>query len=104
MCQNFSFQVCLHRTTSVRNIHISDWYIHKCTFNDVKNVIVLSESPLKIRVYRFLISLLVQELLRFKDLKNDRKNGTNDCAVMGKIKKLTESVTSYHGHPVPNNL
>ena len=24
VCQNFSFQVCLHRTTSVRNIRISD--------------------------------------------------------------------------------
>ena len=39
-------------------------------------IFVLSESPLKLRkiaVYRFLISLLVLELLRSKDLKNYRK-------------------------------
>ena len=44
----------------------------------MKIFIVLSESPLKakkIAVYRFLISLLVPELLRSKDLKNYRKNG-----------------------------
>ena len=44
----------------------------------MKIFIVLSESPLnsrKIAFYRFLISFLVPELLRFKDLKNDRKNG-----------------------------
>ena len=37
---------------------------------------VLSESPSKVRkiaVYCFLISFLVPELLRFKDLKNHRK-------------------------------
>ena len=42
---------------------------------------VLSESPLKVRkiaVYRFLISFLVPELSRFKDLKNDRKIGTKN--------------------------
>ena len=41
--------------------------------NDKKIFIVLSESPLKdrkIAVYRFLISLLVLELLRSKDSKN----------------------------------
>ena len=45
----------------------------------MKIFIVLSESPLnarKIALYRFLISFLVPELLRFKYLKNDRKNGT----------------------------
>ena len=39
----------------------------------MKFFIVLSESPLKARkiaIYRFLISLLVLELLRSKDLKN----------------------------------
>ena len=39
----------------------------------MKIFIALSESPLKVRkivVYRFLISFLVPELLRFKDLKN----------------------------------
>ena len=44
--------------------------------------VVLYESPLKIRkiaVYRFLISFLVPELSRFKDLKNDRKNGTKNA-------------------------
>ena len=38
----------------------------------MKFFIVLSESPLKVRkiaVYHFLISFLVLELLRFKDLK-----------------------------------
>ena len=42
----------------------------------MKIFIVLSESPLnarKIDLYRFLISFLVPELLRFKDEKNDRK-------------------------------
>ena len=44
--------------------------------------IVLSGSSLKAReiaLYRFLISLLVPELLRFKDLKNDRKNDTKNA-------------------------
>ena len=47
----------------------------------MKIFIVLSESPLKLRkiaVYRFLISLLVLELLRFKDLKNYQKNVTKN--------------------------
>ena len=47
----------------------------------MKIFIVQSESPLnarKISLYRFLISFLVPELLRFKDLKNDRKNGTKN--------------------------
>ena len=48
----------------------------------MKIFIVLSESPLKVRkiaVYRFLISFLVPELLRFKDFKKDRKNGTKNA-------------------------
>ena len=48
----------------------------------MKIFIVLSESPLnarKIALYPFLISFLVPELLRFKDLKNDRKNGTKNA-------------------------
>ena len=48
----------------------------------MKIFIVLSESPLKakkIALYCFLISFLVPELLRFKDLKNDRKNGTKNA-------------------------
>ena len=47
----------------------------------MKILIVLSESPLKVKtiaVSRFLISFLVQELLRFKDLKNNQKNGTKN--------------------------
>ena len=47
----------------------------------LKIFIVLSESLLKVRkiaVYRFLISFLVLELLRSKDLKNYRKNGTKN--------------------------
>ena len=42
----------------------------------MKIFIVLSESPFnagKIALYRFLISFLVPELLRFKDLKTNRK-------------------------------
>ena len=38
-------------------------------------IFILSESALKVRkiaVYRFLTSMLVQDLLRFKDLKNYR--------------------------------
>ena len=48
----------------------------------MKIFIALSESPLnarKIAFYRFLISFLVPELLRFKDLKNDRKNCTKNA-------------------------
>ena len=44
--------------------------------------ILLSESFLKIRkiaLYRFLISFLVLELLRSKDLKIYRKNGTENA-------------------------
>ena len=44
--------------------------------------IVLSESPLKVRkisVDRFLISFLVRELLRSKNLKNYRKNGKKNA-------------------------
>ena len=48
----------------------------------MKTFVVLSESPLKVRkiaVYRFLISFLVLELLRSKDLKNYLKNGTENA-------------------------
>ena len=48
----------------------------------MNNFIALSESPLKVRkitVYRFLISFLLPELLRFKDLKNYRKNGKKNA-------------------------
>ena len=48
----------------------------------MKIFILLSESPLKVRkiaVYRFLISFLVPELLRSKNLKNYRKNGTKNA-------------------------
>ena len=47
----------------------------------MKIFILLSKSPLndrKISLYRFFISFLVPELLRFKDLKNDRTNGTKN--------------------------
>ena len=49
---------------------------HIQSANDVNIFIILCESPLKVRniaVYQFLISLLVPELLRFNDLKNDKK-------------------------------
>ena len=45
-------------------------------------IFVLSESPFnarKIALYRFLISFLVPESLRFKDFKNNRKNGTKNA-------------------------
>ena len=48
----------------------------------MKIFIVLSESPLKVRkiaIYCFLISLLVLQLLRSKDLKNYRRNGTKNA-------------------------
>ena len=48
----------------------------------MKIFIVLSESPSKVRkiaVYHFLILFLVPELLKFKDLKKDRKNGTKNA-------------------------
>ena len=48
----------------------------------MKIFIVLSESPLKVRnitVYRFLISFLVPELLRFKDLKTTERNDTKNA-------------------------
>ena len=44
--------------------------------------IAISESPLKVRkiaIYRFLISFLVPELLRFKDMKNYQRIGTNNA-------------------------
>ena len=59
----------------------------------MKTFIILSESPLKIRkiaAYRFLISFLVPELSRFKDLKNDRKKWYEKYAVLS---KLIKSVT-----------
>ena len=48
----------------------------------MKIFIVLFESPLKIlkiAVYRFLILLLVPELLMFKDLPNGLKNGRKNA-------------------------
>ena len=48
--------------------------------NDMKTLIVLSESPLRVRkITVILLSLLVLELLRSKDLKNYQKNGTKMC-------------------------
>ena len=66
----------LKRVTSVE-----DFKVHE-------NFFVSSESPSKCRkfaVYRFLISFLVQELLRSKDLKNYRKKWYEKCAVLNKI-------------------
>ena len=56
----------------------------------MKFLIVLSESPLKVRkitIYRFLISFLVPELSRFKDMKSDRKNDNSGWRIL---------VTNYH--------
>ena len=60
----------------------------------MKIFVVLSESPLKVRkiaVHRFLISFLVPELLRSKDLKNYQKNVTKNaqsCIKSIKIDKI----------------
>ena len=48
----------------------------------MKIFIALPESPLKVRkiaVYRFLISFLVPDLLRFTHLKNYQKIGTKNA-------------------------
>ena len=44
----------------------------------MKTFIVLSESPSRVRKITVILSLLVLELLRSKDLKNYRKNGTKN--------------------------
>ena len=57
----------------------------------MKIFVVLSESPLivrKIAVYRFLISFLVLELFRSKDLKNYRKNGMKNARSRIKSNKI----------------
>ena len=54
---------------------------------------MLSESHFKVRkiaIYRFLVSLLVPELLRFKDLENDWKNGTEAWIKSIKIDKFCD--------------
>ena len=54
----------------------------------MKIFVVLTENPSNVRkiaVNRLLISFLVPDLFRFKDLENDRKNDTKDCAVLDKI-------------------
>ena len=67
----------------------------------MKIFIVLYRSPLiikKIVFYRFLISLLGQEILKFNDLENDRKNGKEVRVKKNKIDKIcdvTKSWTSY---------
>ena len=48
----------------------------------MKLFITLPKSPVKVRkiaVYRFLISFLVPELLRFKDMENYQKIGTKNA-------------------------
>ena len=54
----------------------------------MKIFIVLSESPLNVRkiaLYRFLISFLVPELLRLKDLKNSQKKMVPKLRGLGEI-------------------
>ena len=74
----------------------------------MKIFIILSESlsnVRKIAVYRFLISFLVPELLRFKDLKNYRKDGTKKMPGLEQNQsKLIKSVTSCDGHLILHNL
>ena len=72
----------------------------------MKIFIGLSESPLEVRkiaVYRFLISVLVPKLLRFKDLKNGRKYGTKNAQSWIKSIKIDKSVTSCDGHLIVND-
>ena len=72
----------------------------------MKILIVLSESPLKIRkiaVYRFLISFLVPELSWSKYLENDQKNGRKNARSWIHQSKLIKSVTSCDGHLILNN-
>ena len=57
----------------------------------MKICIAVSESPLKVRkiaVYRFLISFLVPEFLRFKHLKNYQKAGTKHARSWIKSMKI----------------
>ena len=63
----------------------------------------LSESPLKVNkiaVYRFLISFLVPELLRFEKLP---KNWYENAQSWINQSKLIKSVTSCDGHLIRNN-
>ena len=72
--------------------HVSSHYYGKSA-NDVNIFIVLSESPLKIKkiaVYCFLISLLVQELITFINLKNALKNGIVLWVKSVKIDKICD--------------
>ena len=72
----------------------------------MKSFIAVSESLLKgrkIAVYRLLISFLFPELSRFKDLKTDRKSGTEIVWSWLKSIKIDKSVTSYDGHLILNN-
>ena len=74
----------------------------------MKTFIVLSESPLKVRkiaVYRFLISFLVPELLRFKDLRKDRKNanGTKNARSWIKSIKIDKICDVIDVHMILNN-
>ena len=48
----------------------------------------------KIAVYLFLISFLVLELLRFTELKNDRRNGTRDFT------RVLDKINHYLPNPV----
>ena len=72
----------------------------------MKIFIILSESPIKARkiaVYRFLISFLVPELSRLKNLKNDQKMVREVRSLGYYQSKLIKSVTSCDGHLMLNN-
>ena len=71
----------------------------------MKTSIVLSESPLRVRkITVILLSLLVLQLLRSKDLKNYRKNVIKMCGFEQNQSKLIKSVTSCDKHLILNNL
>ena len=53
--------------------------------------------PFKNQEYRFLISLLVPELLGFKDSKNNRKNGAKFWETSMKIDKTCDVMSWTSG-------
>ena len=82
-------------------------YIINQSANGMKMFIALYECPDKVRkvaVYRFFISFLVPELLRFKDSKSYQKLGTKKMrGLRYNQSKLIKSVMSSDGHLIVNS-
>ena len=64
------------------------------------------KNQAKIAIHCFLLSFMVKDYLRSKDLKNDRKNGIRACMVLGKSIKIDKmcNIMLCYGHLVQNNL